>query len=59
MDHRKAERVANGNGIRDFWSFGQSEIQKLSSVQMLFCPDAEFSSLVDLQNSVTSNALVR
>jgi hypothetical protein len=25
MDHRKAKRVAFRNGIRDFWSFGQSE----------------------------------
>jgi hypothetical protein len=24
-DHRKADRVAYRNGIRDFWSFGQSK----------------------------------
>jgi hypothetical protein len=26
MGHRKAERVVFRNGIRDFWSFGQSEV---------------------------------
>jgi hypothetical protein len=25
IDHQKAERVFFQNGIRDFWSFGQSE----------------------------------
>jgi hypothetical protein len=25
MDHRKAERYVYRNGIRDFWSFSQSE----------------------------------
>jgi hypothetical protein len=33
MDHRKSERVAYHNGIWDFQSFGQSETQKLGSVQ--------------------------
>jgi hypothetical protein len=30
------------------------EMQKLSSVQLLFCPETEFSSGVGLQNSVAS-----
>jgi hypothetical protein len=54
MDHRKAERVPYHDGIRYFQSFGQSKIQKLSSVQSLFCPETEMSSEVDLRNSVTS-----
>jgi hypothetical protein len=54
MDHRKAERVSYHNDIWDFRSFDQSETQKLSSVQPLFCPETEFSSEVNLQNSVTS-----
>jgi hypothetical protein len=54
MDHRKAERVDYRNGIRDFWSFGQSDTQKFISVQPLFYPKKEFSSEVDLQNSLTS-----
>jgi hypothetical protein len=58
MDHRKAERVAYHNGIRDFQSFSQSEIQKLSSVQPQFCPETEISSEVDLYNSVSSKLLV-
>jgi hypothetical protein len=33
MDHQKAERVVYHNGMQDFWSFGQSETQKLGSVQ--------------------------
>jgi hypothetical protein len=37
MDHWKAERVSYRDGIQDVWCFGQSEIQKLSSVQPLFC----------------------
>jgi hypothetical protein len=48
MDHRKAERVFYYNGIRDFRSFGESETQKLSSVQPMFCLETEFSSDVDL-----------
>jgi hypothetical protein len=36
-----------------FLSFGQSKAQKLSSVQSLFCPETEFSSEVELRNSVT------
>jgi hypothetical protein len=47
MDRRKSERVAYRNGIRDIRSFGQSETQKLSSVQMLFSPEAEFISEVE------------
>jgi hypothetical protein len=47
MDHQKDERVAYQFGIRDFQNFGQSEAQKLSSVLLLFCPEAEFSSDVD------------
>jgi hypothetical protein len=57
MDHRKAERVAYLYGIQDFQSCGQSEAQKLCSVQPLFCPEIEFSSEVDLQNSVISKPL--
>jgi hypothetical protein len=48
MEHRKAERVSYHNGIQDFHSFGQSNTQKLSSVQPLFCPATEISSEVDL-----------
>jgi hypothetical protein len=58
MDHQKAEKVGYHNGIRDFWSFGQSETQKLSSVQPQFCPETEISSEVNLQNSVSSKPLV-
>jgi hypothetical protein len=47
MDHRKSERVVYRNGIRDFQSFGQSEIQKLSSDQPQFGPETEISSEVD------------
>jgi hypothetical protein len=56
--HRKAERVAYRNGIQDFWSFGQYEDQKFSSVQLLFCAETESSSEVDLENSVTSKSFV-
>jgi hypothetical protein len=48
VDRQKAERVSYRNGIWDFWSFGQSKAQKLSSVQPLLCPETEFSSEVDL-----------
>jgi hypothetical protein len=54
MYHRKSERVAYHNGIRDFQSFGQSETQKLGSFQLQFCLETEISSEVDLQNFVTS-----
>jgi hypothetical protein len=54
MDHQKAERVSYHNGIWDFQCFGQSKTQKLSSPQPLFYPETEFSSEVDLQNSVNS-----
>jgi hypothetical protein len=37
MDHRKSERVDYRNGIQDFQSFGQSQAQRFSSVQLLFC----------------------
>jgi hypothetical protein len=33
------------------------KIKKVGSVQVLFCPETEFSSEVDLQNSVTSKPL--
>jgi hypothetical protein len=58
MHHQKDERVSYRNGILDFPSFGQSETQKLSSVQLLFCPETEFSSEVNLQNSMRSKPLV-
>jgi hypothetical protein len=58
MDHRKAERVSYHNGIQDFRSFGQSETQRLSDVPPLFCPETEFISEVDLQNSITSKPFV-
>jgi hypothetical protein len=48
MDHREDERVSYCNAIQNFWSFGQSEAQKLSFVQPLFCPETEFNSEVDL-----------
>jgi hypothetical protein len=57
MDHRKAKRVSYQNGIWDFRSFGQSETQIWSSSQPLFCPEKEFSSDIDTQNSVTPNPL--
>jgi hypothetical protein len=47
MDRQKSEGVAYHFGIRDFWSFSQSETQKLRSVVPLFCPETEFSSDVD------------
>jgi hypothetical protein len=59
MDYQKAKRVSYCNGIQDFWIFGQSEMQKLSSVQPLFCPETKFSSKVDLQNSITSKLFSR
>jgi hypothetical protein len=58
MDHWKTERVFYRNGIQNFRSFGQSEAQKFSSVQPLFYLGIEFSSEVDLQNSVTSKPFV-
>jgi hypothetical protein len=58
MNHQKAERVSYQNGIRYFWSFGQSETQKLSFVQPQFCLETKISSEVDLQNSVSSKPLV-
>jgi hypothetical protein len=58
MDHQKDERFAYRNDIHCFQSFGQSEAQKVRSVQPLFCPETEFSSDVDRQNSVTSKPLV-
>jgi hypothetical protein len=58
MDHWKTERVAYHNGIRSFRSFSQSETKSLSAVLPLFCPETEFSSEDDLQNSVTSKPFV-
>jgi hypothetical protein len=58
MDHRKAERVAYHNSSLKFWSFGQSEAQKFSFVQPLFCPETEFSSEVNHQTFVTSKPFV-
>jgi hypothetical protein len=57
MDHRKAERVGYCNGIRSFWSFGQSEAQRLNSDQLQFCPKAKISSDVGHQNSITPKPL--
>jgi hypothetical protein len=57
MVHRKAERVSYQFVIQDFWSFGQSEAHKLNSIQPLFCPETEFSSDIDHQNSITSKPL--
>jgi hypothetical protein len=48
MDRRKAERVAYRDGIWDFQSFSQPKTQKLSFVQPLFYPEAEFSNEVEL-----------
>jgi hypothetical protein len=59
MDHQKSERVAYRNGIRNFRNYDQSKAQKFSSIQPLFCPETEFSSEVDLQNSVTSKPFAR
>jgi hypothetical protein len=36
MDHQKDERVTYQNGIRDFWSFSQTETQNLCSSKLLF-----------------------
>jgi hypothetical protein len=47
MVHQKSERVSYQNGIRDFWSFNQSETQMFRVVQPLFGPETEFSSDVD------------
>jgi hypothetical protein len=58
IDHQKTEIVPYRNDIWSFQSFGQSEAQKFSSVQPLFCPETEFSCEVDLQNSVTSKLFV-
>jgi hypothetical protein len=54
MEHWKSERVGYRNGIRDFQSFGQSETQRMSSVQPQFYPETEISTEVNFQNSVTS-----
>jgi hypothetical protein len=48
MDHRKAGRISYHDGIVDVYSFGQSETQKLSSIQSLFCLETGFSSEVDI-----------
>jgi hypothetical protein len=57
MDHQKDERASYCNGTQDFQSFSESETQKLSSVQPLIYAETEFSSEVDLQNSITSKPL--
>jgi hypothetical protein len=44
MNHQKAERVTYHNGIQDFWILGQCETQKLSSVQLLLCPEQNSSA---------------
>jgi hypothetical protein len=54
MDHRKYERVIYQNSIQDFRSFSQFENWNWRSVLPLFCPEIEFSSDIDHQNSVTS-----
>jgi hypothetical protein len=56
MDHQKAERVVIRNGIQDFRSFGQSEMGKCRSVPPLFCPETEFSSDINYQDSLTSKS---
>jgi hypothetical protein len=38
MCQRKAERPIYHNAIRDLRSFSQSEAQKFSPIQVLFCP---------------------
>jgi hypothetical protein len=58
MDYHNSERIVYRNGIWDFQSFGQSETQKLRSIQPLVCPESELSSEVNFQNSVTSEPLV-
>jgi hypothetical protein len=45
MDHRKAERVGYRNGIQSFWSFGQSEAQRLNPDQLRFCPEAKSAAM--------------
>jgi hypothetical protein len=57
MDHLKAERVIYQNGIRDFWSFGQSETPKVELESAAVLSRMEFSSDVKTQNSVTPNPL--
>jgi hypothetical protein len=57
MDHRKAERVTYRNGIQSFRSFSQSEAQKFSSIHQLFYPEIEFSSEVNVQNSLLNYLL--
>jgi hypothetical protein len=46
MDHWKSDRVSYHNGIQHFQSFGQSDTQKLSSVQPQSSPETETSSEV-------------
>jgi hypothetical protein len=57
MDHRKSERVGYRNGIWSFWSFSQSEAQKLDLDQLQFCQEMKLSSDVGRQNSVTTKLL--
>jgi hypothetical protein len=39
MDRQKDERISYHNGIWDVRGFGESESQKLSFIQPLFCPE--------------------
>jgi hypothetical protein len=58
MNHRKSQRVAYRNGIRDFQSFDQSEIQKLSFFSAAILSSTDFSSVINAQNSVSFKLLV-
>jgi hypothetical protein len=57
IDHQNVERVAYQYGIRDFWSFSQSEAQKLNPDQLWFYPETKISSNISHQNSVTPKSL--
>jgi hypothetical protein len=50
MDYQKAERVAYRISIRDLRSFGQSETQKLRSVQLLFGTETEFKTVKRIES---------
>jgi hypothetical protein len=58
MEHWRDKRFGYHNGIRIFWSFGQSKAQKLNSDLLLFCLEMKFSSDIDRQNSVTSKLII-
>jgi hypothetical protein len=57
MGHRKDERVSYQFGIRDFWSFSRSEVQKLNHDQLRFCPEMKISSDIGHKKSVTPKLL--